>query len=126
MTGTNLGPFEATTVLLIGCSLAAVAGFVNATTLLSVLEQTPSHVTGITTKAAIAYATGDTLSGTESFIALIGLFTSFVLGAFTTGMFAMGETWKLGNRCGNEVCALTPMNVHIMVIPRMVLERSRA
>ena len=100
MAGNNLKGIEYRVIAFIGTSLAAVAGFVNAATLLSVLEQTPSHVTGITTKAAIALVTGDPATGTGCLIAGLQLFGSFVLGAMTTGFLARGETWKLGNRYG--------------------------
>jgi uncharacterized membrane protein YoaK (UPF0700 family) len=100
MAGNNLKDIEYGVIAFIGTSLAAVAGFVNAATLLSVLEQTPSHVTGITTKAAIALVTGDPATGTGCLIAGLQLFGSFVLGAMTTGFLARGETWKLGNRYG--------------------------
>ena len=98
MAGNNLKGVEYGTIIFIGTSLAAVAGFVNAVTFLSVLFQTPSHVTGITTKAAISLITGDPAVGTGCLIAGLQIFGTFIAGAFTTGLFAVGAPWKLGNR----------------------------
>ena len=52
--GNHLKGVEYGTIIFIGTRLAAVAGFVNEVTLLSILFHTPSHLTGITLKAAIS------------------------------------------------------------------------
>ena len=56
----------------------------------SALEMTVSHVTGLVTKGAVSVVKGNFMV----LVTNLGIFFSFVLGAFTAGLFA--EVWGCG------------------------------
>lgn len=80
-----------------GVALAAVAGFVNAVTLLSPFHVTATHLTGTVSRAAVAVS--DPSSSLDARLATL-LILSFVAGAAITGASLDSTKLRLGRRYG--------------------------
>jgi uncharacterized membrane protein YoaK (UPF0700 family) len=95
MSGDNMRWYEFLVIISLSTMLAFMAGIINAVTILSVAETSVSHVTGLLAKGGISLFHGGCILGTN-----LGLFASFVLGAFTTGLCGEGESWQIRRRYG--------------------------
>eukprot|EP00667_Euglena_gracilis_P011330 EG_transcript_11573 len=97
MTAENLKWPEYLVIITLACTLALVAGMINAITVLSALRVTTGNLTGLVTKAGISMATGRAASqGIHPF----GLIAAFLLGAATSGAVVGSEVSQLGPKFG--------------------------
>ena len=76
--------------------LAFSGGLINAVALGGFSHNAVSHVTGTTTKSAMAFATGDQ----QVFVITTGLVVAFLAGAILSGIIVGNEHLRLGRRYG--------------------------
>ena len=83
-------------VWLVGCSLAAIAGMVNAIGFLGYSHQAVTHLSGTTTLLSVA---AKQLDGAAA-LHLGTVLVAFLLGATLSGFIVRGQSLKLGRRYG--------------------------